>query len=127
MIKLTEPQIVLLRAQFSIIVECEPETLALEGNVLASGNDEEDARAEEDIRTQLNSGNEWAWCYVRVIAAWKGYEGQDCLGGCSYKSRKDFIEAGDYFPDMVQAAFQNLVTVIESDLDSLGELLAVQS
>lgn len=82
-------------------VECLPEGWAIEGN--ASAIDEEtDAQIEQEIRDQLEAGNEWAWCAVRVKAT--AYDaqgeqiayGEDFLGGCSYASEADFLACGCY-------------------------------
>lgn len=125
MFKLNDNQKSFLRSQSDIIVECLPEDLQIKGNASAI-DDETDAQVEREILEQLDSGNEWAWCTIKVSLKWKGYEGTDYLGACSYKSKKDFIEANDYFPDMVAIAFNDLVDNIESDInntiDSIKEL-----
>jgi hypothetical protein len=117
MFKLNDNQKSFLRSQSDIIVECLPEDLQIKGNASAI-DDETDAQVEREILEQLDSGNEWAWCTIKVSLKWKGYEGTDYLGACSYKSKKDFIDANDYFPDMVDQAFNDLVSNIESDIDS---------
>lgn len=125
MFKLNDNQKSFLRSQSDIIVECLPEDLQIKGNASAI-DDETDAQVEREILEQLDSGNEWAWCTIKVSLKWKGYEGTDYLGACSYKSKKDFIDANDYFPDMVAIAFNDLVDNIESDInntiDSIKEL-----
>ena len=125
MIKLTDKQKLFLRGQADIIVECFPEQLPIKGH--ASAIDEEtDTQIEQEILRQLNNGNEWAWCSIRITLQWKNYKGYDYLGACSYKSMRDFKESGDYFPDMVDIAFNDLVDNIESDInntiDSIKEL-----
>lgn len=122
MFKLNDNQKSFLRSQSDIIVECLPEDLQIKGNASAI-DDETDAQVEREILEQLDSGNEWAWCCIKVTLKWKGFEGTDYLGACSYKSKKDFIEANDYFPDMVSRAFDELVAKIESDIETVLPLI----
>jgi hypothetical protein len=82
------------------IVEALPEDAPIEGNVLASGDDAADRRAERSVRRQLEAGNQWAWCVARVAGQWKGLRASDYLGGCSYKGEKDFIKNSGYYDDM---------------------------
>lgn len=91
--------------EFEVI--CHPETLDVRGNAMASGDDAVDKETEDEILAQLESGNEWAWCCVEVVARWEGFEGRDTLGGCSYKSQADF-EACSYFTDMQSVALEDL-------------------
>lgn len=57
--------------------------------------------------------NEWHWCSIAVTAE---YMDEDCneyvatayLGGCSYKSRLDFIKSNDYYADMVAEVLTDL-------------------
>jgi hypothetical protein len=88
-------------------VECLREDMQIEGNAMASGDDAFDKRVEEQIREDLE-WNEWAWCTVRVVARWEGFEGDDYLGGCSYKSEEDFCTPDGYFPDMKTRALEAL-------------------
>lgn len=75
----------------------------------------------ENIRQQLADGNDWAWCRVQVHATWtdpetgKEYEGNDYLGGCSYASKEDFKQPGGYYDDMVNAAYDDLMSKVEED------------
>ena len=75
--KLTEEEV-------SFRIECSPEEIGIEGNYMASGDDAADKAVEDDILRQLEEGNEWAWCCVRVVAEWEGMEGHDFLGCCSF-------------------------------------------
>ena len=78
-------------------IRMEPELMQIEGN--ASAIDEETDRETVDwIRGQLARGNDWAWCSVQVIATIPdmGVRGESSwLGGCSYKSERDF-KSGDF-------------------------------
>lgn len=49
--------------------------------------------------------NEWHWSAITVRAEYQDengneYEAEDYLGGCSYKSRIDFIKNSGYYDDM---------------------------
>ena len=59
----------LTEADVEFEIECVPEDLPIQGNASAI-NDEADAQLEKDLRDQLERGNEWAWCLVRVTARW---------------------------------------------------------
>jgi hypothetical protein len=101
-------------------VECHPEDISVKGNASAI-DDETDAETERGIRDQLEAGNGWAWCQVRVVAKWNGFEGDDWLGGCSYLSEQDFL-AGGYFEDMKEAALSHLNEVIAQTANTLEQL-----
>lgn len=101
-------------ADVEYTVEALPETLEIRGNAQASGDDAEDRRVEDSIIADLESGNEWAWCCVRVTAQVGSFKGPDHLGGCSYKSKADFCEPGGYFDDMKNEALARLVCEIEA-------------
>ena len=97
-------------------VECMPEDVQIEGNALASGDDDADRECEQDIMEQLASGNQWAWCTVRVVATLGEFSGDAYLGCCSYASEADFKAPGGYFDDMKSEALDDLRRSIESAL-----------
>jgi hypothetical protein len=86
---------------------CEPEDTPLEGNVMASGDDDADAEAEQWVRDQLDSGNQWGWCFVRLVGRFKGLQCWDGLGCCSYQSEADFRQCG-YYDDMQAEVLRQL-------------------
>lgn len=100
-------------------IECLPETTPLKGNVLASGDDEEDRRAEDWVREQLEAGNEWAWCVVKVSATLGDFEGIDYLGVCSYESEQDFKDSG-YYDDMKAEALASLKSIVARYRDRMS-------
>lgn len=116
-------------SQVEYTIECLEEDTPVRGNALASGDDDADREAEDEILAALER-NPWAWCCVRVIARLGPFQGDDCLGCCSYKSEDDFLESGDYAPQMKDDALANLKaaiiaaggTIVEPTLD---ETLAV--
>lgn len=94
-------------------IECLEEDIQVKGNACASGNDAEDKEIEDSIIEQLNNGNAWAWCTIKVTAKYKNEEGSDYLGCCSYQDEKDFKNDG-YYTDMKQMAFDELIRNLES-------------
>jgi len=92
--------------EVEFFLTCEFEPTPIEGNCSAI-DDETDKKTERWIRNELADGNEWAWCCVRVVASWNGFEGDDCLGCCSYRSEEDFKKGG-YYEDMKIEALYDL-------------------
>lgn len=99
--------------KFKITVECLPEDMRIEGNASAI-DDETDRQIADNIREQLANGNDWAWCIVRVRAEYKGLRADSYLGGCSYKSREDFMLPGGYYDDMRAEVIADLSAQIET-------------
>ena len=99
--------------EITYTLECQPDFEDYRGNCSAI-DEETDQAAEEWIREELEAGNEWAWCSVKVTARWKGFKGEDYLGGCSYRSREDFMEPGGYYDDMKAEARERLCAAVES-------------
>lgn len=96
-------------------VVAEEEDIDVRGNAMASGDDEVDKKYEDEIISDLQSGNEWAWAYVKVIAEYEDedgnqYEGHDGIGGCSYKNEHDFVRNSGYYEDMKSMAFDELTS-----------------
>lgn len=93
-------------------VEAMEEDIPVRGNAVVSGNDEEDKEIEDAIIADLEDGNEWAWCIVRVTGRFKGLEACDTIGGCSYASYSDFAEGG-YLEDMKEEVVEQLNRQVE--------------
>jgi hypothetical protein len=106
--------------EVEFIIEHEPEDEPIDGNASAI-DDETDRKVVKWIRDQLRRGNSWAWCKVKVSAAWNGFIGSDYLGCCSYKSEKDFKQGG-YFADMRVEALAALNREIAATSDKLALL-----
>lgn len=99
-------------------IECLPEDIPIEGNAMASGDDEFDRGVARDIQRALDRGNQWAWCCVKVTATYHApngqtFRGSDYLGGCSYESEADFVRCNDYIVDMKKMALDDLNESIE--------------
>lgn len=82
----------------------------------------DDAESVAWVREQRNAGNEWAWCCAIVTVRWNGFEANECLGGCSYKSGEDFRD-GPYFADLCNEALGHLNAEIASAYARLAELV----
>jgi len=96
-------------ADVTYTIECMPEEEGPEG-FFASGDDEQDAEDCRRIRADLQ-WNEWAWFCARVTASWGGFEGDDYLGGCSYRDEADFRACT--FEDMQELALDDLKAELE--------------
>ena len=101
----------LTEADVAIRIEALPEEAPIDGNVCA--NDCAEACAQR-VKDQLNAGNEWAWCTVRVVAEWEGLHGDAYLGCCSYDSESEFTKPGGYFDDMKADAVADLNQFVRS-------------
>ena len=79
--------------------------------VMMPEDDPIDASLEESaaswVRGELEAGNEWAWCKVRVDVHYKDLHASEHLGGCSYECIEDF-RASMYYTEMVDAALSQL-------------------
>lgn len=104
--------------QFTL--EIEDEDIPVRGYAMASGDDQADKEAEDDIFARLARGDQWAWCCVVVKATWKSYVGHATLGACSYANEADFCQPGGYFDDMKAEALDQL----NKELAQVGEEIA---
>lgn len=102
----------------------EQDQTSVRGNALASGDDDEDKRVEDEIIARLDDGDVWAWADVEVRAEWNGFEGSDYLGGCSYVDEADFCQPGGYFDDMKERAYEELCAAIGKAAKAIEPLLA---
>lgn len=97
----------LIKNEALIQVDCLSEDMPIRGNVIDSGDNEFDRQSEDEIIHQLENGNEWAWCTVKVTASWEGLTTTEYLGGCSYKNKEDFMCDG-YYMDMIDTCLAEL-------------------
>lgn len=103
-------------------IECLPEYTDVRGNAMCSGDDDYDREVEDSILDDLEGGNDWAWCTVRVTARYDGVDcavGQDYLGCCSYRDEADF-KACVYYEDMCDQAREDLYAQLEGILYRFG-------
>ena len=104
-----------LKERAEITIECLPEEIEIEGNA-SCWNDGTDEAYAQSIRDDLERGNDWAWCQVKVTATFEGMSASDYLGGCSYESEHAFKDPHGYYPDMVNRAIEGLADAIVDDL-----------
>ena len=110
-----------IKDKVTIELKMEPEEMQIEGN--ASCIDEKtDAETCRWIRSQIESGNDWAWCATSVTATIGSYSGSDSLCGCSYHSEADFRTPGGYFSDMVSEATEACAYEIALSIETLRKL-----
>ena len=107
--------------EFEVIAEMDD--IPVRGNAIASGDEEVDRECEDEIMRRLDNGDVWAWASVEVKATWKGFEGSDYLGGCSYEDEADFCQPGGYYDDMKGRALEELQANIEHELRETSELI----
>lgn len=96
----------------------------VKGNAIASGNDDYDKEVEDSIVADLEGGNEWAWCTVKVLAQYDGIDcviGSDYLGCCSYASREDFLKDDGYYESMKDVARADLYNQLLTIYNTLSE------
>lgn len=121
---MTSTLVTIDRNRVVFTVEALPEDIPVRGNAMASGDDTADQEAEDSIISSLESGNEWAWCVVKVTARVPGVdvvEGVDYLGACSYASAEDFKQGG-YLEQMQDSAYAELCRNAEAMLKQLSTL-----
>lgn len=99
----------LIETEVEFEIECLPEDLPVRGNAIASDDPEFDKKVEDEILDKLERGFEWAWCCVRVIARWEGFEGDAYLGGVSCDNEEAFTTGdSDYYEALKQEALDLL-------------------
>ncbi len=107
-----------LESNATVTLECEPEQETIYGN--ASAIDEEtDRETERYILAELESGNEWAWCSVKVTVRFCDLSATDYLGCCSYESEAAF-KADGYYTDMVRCGCVDLVAQLFAARETLS-------
>jgi len=103
-VALDVPRLMALRALADVEVTAEPEEVTPDGQF----SDERDVQWARD---QVAAGNEWGWCCAKATATYGGFTGVAYLGGCSYRSRADFLRtSGD---DLIGEALADLEAQIE--------------
>lgn len=94
----------------------------VEGNALASGDDDADRECEREILERLERGDVWAWCCVVVRACWKGHAGLASLGACCYADEADFKAEGGYYAQLCTEALEDLNAGLAADAQVIEEL-----
>lgn len=96
------------REECRITVRTEPEHIPVRGNAMASGDPQLDRELEDSIIERLETGDEWAWCYVVVTVSWGDFDASASIGACSYDDEADFCQPGGYFDDLVDEALEGV-------------------
>lgn len=110
--------------EVTFTIEAQEEDIPVRGN--ASAIDETiDRETEDKILADLEAGNPWAWCHVVVTARWRGFEGRDSLGCCSYASVEDFKSPDGYWPGMKVIALENLNAEIAAAFEKIAPLVTL--
>lgn len=73
-------------------ITIKPCDIPLEGNVMASGDDDVDRAAEQSVRESLERGDVHAWCDVLVTARLGPFKGWESLGAVSVWDESDLDE-----------------------------------
>lgn len=73
----------------------------------------DDATSVAWIEDQIDRGNVWAWCSVKVSVSYRGLTCDEHLGGCSYESEESFVTGSGYYDDMVKTALTELAGLLE--------------
>lgn len=113
-----------LRDVAEVRVECHEEGIDPLGNACACGEPDCHEAHIQPILDALDRGDTWAWCSVRVVAAYGGFEGDAWLGGCSYRDEADFRTPGGYFDDLRNEAIEALAGTIEESRAATDSLFA---
>lgn len=108
-------------------VEIEPEDLPVRGNVIESGDLQYDKSVEDEIIAELNSGNIYVWCCIKVTAKWKTWSGVTYLGGCSSKSEKELLsDNADLIEGLKNEALYDLNDTLKNVFNELQDLIDVK-
>jgi len=102
--------------KIGVEIEFTPEN---EDTDIAGQFEDEDVKWVQD---QYNSGNEAAWFCAKIEVKYKGIEGTDYLGCCSYNSFKQFQSDGSgYYVDMINQCINQINSDIESRNEQIKE------
>lgn len=108
-------------SKFKITIMALKEDEPVRGNAIASGDDVEDKRVEDEIIFKRRT-NRWAWCAVELTAEIDGFEGTAYLGCCSYKNKDDFINNSGYYEDMKEEAIQQIIAQLKAAEATLAKI-----
>ncbi len=108
----------LARAGVQFEIEVVADDTPVRGNALASGDDAEDKRVEDEIIERLNQGDIAAWCgvVVKAVCVIKGerFEGQASIWACSYASEEEAISSTIELYDLKGEARADLLNAMIS-------------
>lgn len=93
----------------------------VKGNVLYSGDEEEDTKYENEILDRLRRDDVWAWAHVTITASWRSFQASAGLGGCTYADEQEFRKCPNY-EQLKTDALAALQTNIQTAFHLLLEL-----
>lgn len=106
---------------------CKEEFIPVEGNYMATDDDEADKAAEKELLDRLNRGDNSAWCILVVKAKWKDRVGHASLGcfvfpegNPGWKNRE---YAKDEYESLKEEALADLNQSIQKTWQELSELV----
>lgn len=102
-----DPKAYGLPAGATIELQVEPECDVMPEDSFGYETEEENREAAEYVRSELASGNDYAWCWVRVVVRYAGHEGDDSIGACSYTDERDLMTNGPV-ADLVMGAWYEI-------------------
>lgn len=111
-LSIRNPEVKISGVTYTLTVD--QEDIEIKGNVLASGNEDDDRKAEEWTYHELERGNIFAWCWARVVAKADGFEGSDSLGCISCRGREEFERL--FLPDLKTNALDDLRRVLKATI-----------
>ena len=76
----------------------------------------------KEIDRRLDMDDIWAWASVEIVASFKGVEGSDHLGGCSYINKDDFVKNSMYYEDMKATAREELLSKLSEIVSGCASL-----
>ena len=81
-----------------------------------------DIKTKNYIIKELNKGNIWIWCDVKLTGEYLNIKCSDYLSQCSYKNEIDFKNGG-YYEDMQNIILNDINKSIEDIIKGYYEIL----
>lgn len=121
-----------MKIEYSFRIERE-EDVPVRGNALASGDDEQDRKAEDEILERLERDDILAWCTAivtaRVVGEHHAFQGTATLGCCSYVTedelKRDVFEHYDLKGEALDDLRRDLQTRIGIGTEAAKILKAI--
>lgn len=90
--------------KMGVVIEFDPQEEDI--NIFDQFDDNDTA---QEVADRYNSGNFAAWFCAHVIVKYRGFEADDYLGGCSYRSFKEFTNTdNDYYMAMINQCIDQI-------------------
>jgi hypothetical protein len=110
--------------RIGVVIEFEP--LEEDINIFDQFDNEKDA---QKVADRYNAGNMAAWFCAHVTVKYRGMNGDDYLGCCSYKDFADFtqVKTGFYYPDMINQSINQINREIMERNAETNKQLAIRT